>query len=156
MRSSSPSIHGVVKTKCCTKVFRRKSRYSSHQPRPPLYSSTLQELIENPSIPKIGANIRSMCISPCFTSSSCANDSSTDDGVKLLRDYGIVAANLVELGSLAREADPEFSSKRSIVGLASMIEKYCDGKVLQKGPVRISNWEAVPLTRQQLDCKLYP
>ena len=73
--------------------------------------------------------------------------------MKLLRDYGIVAANLVELGSLAREADPEFSSKRSIVGLATMIEKYCDGKVLQKGPVRISNWEAVPLTRQQLDCE---
>ncbi len=34
-----------------------------------------------------------------------------------------------------------------------MIEEYCDGRVLDKGPVRMSNWECVPLSREQLDCE---
>ncbi|KAI0089578.1 ribonuclease H-like domain-containing protein [Irpex rosettiformis] len=95
------------------------------------FPQKVKRIIENPSIPKIGANIR-------------------NDGQKLLRDYDVVAANLVELGALAREADPEFVSKRSIVSLSRIIEDYCDGKVLDKGPVRMSNWEAIPLSPGQL------
>lgn len=80
----------------------------------------------------------------------------TDDGRKLYKDYGVAAANLVELGALARQADPTFSSKRSIVGLAKIIEVYCDGKVLEKGPVRMSDWERAPLSVDQLHCMFSP
>ena len=75
-----------------------------------------------------------------------------DDGKKLLKDYGVAAANLVELGALARKADPTFASSRSIVSLAKIIEVYCDGKVLDKGPVRMSDWERAPLSAEQLHC----
>ena len=64
----------------------------------------------------------------------------------------MTAANLVELGALARVADPSFASKRSIVSLARIIEVYCDGKVLYKGPERMSDWEQTPLSAEQLEC----
>jgi hypothetical protein len=57
------------------------------------------------------------------------------------------------LGALAREADPSFLPKRSIVSLSKMIEEYCDGRILDKGPVRMSNWETKPLTEAQLACE---
>ncbi|KAI0640448.1 ribonuclease H-like domain-containing protein [Trametes meyenii] len=91
----------------------------------------LKELIENKAITKLGANIK-------------------QDGWKLFRDFGILAKGLVELGALAREADPSFSKKyrRSVVSLARVVEKYT-GKTLDKGPVRTSNWENYPLTQAQ-------
>ncbi|KAI0694545.1 ribonuclease H-like domain-containing protein [Cytidiella melzeri] len=95
------------------------------------FPQKLKALIENAAIPKIGANIR-------------------NDGQKLLKDYGVTPKNLIELGALAREADPAFSSKRSIVSLSKMIEEYCDGKILDKGPARMSKWDAVPLSQEQL------
>lgn len=78
----------------------------------------------------------------------------SDDGRKLFRDYGILAANLVELGGLARAADPSCSFTRSIVALAKVVETYT-GKVLDKGKVRSSDWEHVPLSEEQLECKPY-
>jgi hypothetical protein len=36
---------------------------------------------------------------------------STDDGYKLYRDYGVKASGLLELGTLALAADPEFIRK---------------------------------------------
>ncbi|KAI0342223.1 ribonuclease H-like protein [Trametopsis cervina] len=91
----------------------------------------VKAIIEDPSIPKIGANIR-------------------NDGIRLWKDYGVVAANLVELGALARQADPDFEPRRNIVALATMIETYCDGKTLDKGPVRCSNWECPYLAQAQI------
>lgn len=77
-----------------------------------------------------------------------------DDGVKLFQDFGIEASNLVELGGLAHQADPAFASthSRKIVSLAKMTNLYCDNKVLSKGPVRVGNWEARPLSEEQLFC----
>ncbi|TDL20638.1 ribonuclease H-like protein [Rickenella mellea] len=134
------------------------------------------EIIESPDIVKTGANI-------------------LNDGKKLLRDFGIQARNLVELGALALQADPlplsagisSDSSKtslpmdteqqsttltsvstasttsaaataerrkprngRAIVSLAEMTERYARRKLL-KGPVRIGNWEKVPLDESQLE-----
>lgn len=76
-----------------------------------------------------------------------------DDGQKLFRDFGILPANLVELCSLAREADPAFITiyKRPIVSLIKMAEMYTD-KTLDKGKVRTSNWEA-RLTELQKTCE---
>ncbi|TFK31280.1 ribonuclease H-like domain-containing protein [Crucibulum laeve] len=92
----------------------------------------LQELIENPTIPKIGVNI-------------------LNDGKKLFRDYGILAANLVELGAIALVADPagKPGGQRKIVSLAKLVEHYCK-KILEKGSERTGNWELV-LDQNQLD-----
>ncbi|KAF9463221.1 ribonuclease H-like domain-containing protein [Collybia nuda] len=83
----------------------------------------LQALIENPKIPKMGANI-------------------LNDGVKLFRDYGIFAKGLVELGALSLFVHPgSTEKKRKIVSLAKLTARYCK-KVLDKGKVRTGNWEA--------------
>ncbi|KAI0672541.1 ribonuclease H-like domain-containing protein [Trametes maxima] len=95
------------------------------------FPQKVKELIEDKAITKLGANIK-------------------QDGWKLFRDFGILARGLVELGALAREADPSFSVKykRSVVSLASVVERYT-GKTLDKGKVRTSNWENHPLTQAQ-------
>ena len=59
-----------------------------------------------------------------------ANDfvSSTDDGKKLFRDYGILAKNLVELGAVALVADPDArfgKTKRKIVSLVKVRTLIC-------------------------------
>ncbi|KAJ3556537.1 hypothetical protein NP233_g11955 [Leucocoprinus birnbaumii] len=94
------------------------------------FPERLQALIENPKIPKVGVNI-------------------LNDGKKLFRDYGIMAKNLVELGSVALVVDPSPISNRKIVSLAKLVERYC-GKMLDKGPERTSNWEE-PLTIPQTE-----
>lgn len=94
----------------------------------------LKALTESADIPKMGANIH-------------------NDGKKLYQDYGVLARNLVELGAFAKVADPACSAtfgNRKIVALARIVEHYCDGKTLDKGPVRSSDWER-PLTAQQVD-----
>ena len=75
------------------------------------------------------------------------------DGMKLFRDYGIIARNLVELGALACAADARFAEifKRPIVALAKVVAYYLR-RTLDKGPVRISAWERIPLTQEQMTC----
>lgn len=113
-----------------------------------------QDVIESPDIVKTGANIRSMSRNPIVVFSSLIWI--IDDGQKLFRDFGILAKNLVELGAFAHQADSEFSSlhRRSIVSLAKMVERYTS-KTLDKGNVRISNWERAPLSERQRECE-YP
>lgn len=90
-----------------------------------------------------------------------------DDGKKLFRDYGILAKNLIELGSLALVVDPAPVAKRKIVSLAKvssaissqlaldlvgdeLVEHYCQ-KTLLKGAERTSDWEK-PLSMKQREC----
>jgi len=70
--------------------------------------------------------------------------------MKLFRDYGILASNLVELGALACQVDEDFAStfNRPIVSLAKVVS-YCLHKTLDKGPVRTSDWSK-DLTRAQM------
>jgi len=70
--------------------------------------------------------------------------------MKLFRDYGILASNLVELGALACQVDEKFASifNRPIVSLAKVVS-YCLHKTLDKGTVRISDWSK-DLTRAQM------
>ncbi|KAI1790059.1 ribonuclease H-like protein [Ganoderma leucocontextum] len=88
------------------------------------FPQKVKEVIENKDIMKLGANIR-------------------NDGQKLFRDFGILPTGLVELGALARLADPKFSQtyNRNIVALAKVVEYYTH-KTLDKGKVRTSDWEA--------------
>ncbi|CAL1709480.1 unnamed protein product [Somion occarium] len=95
------------------------------------FPQKVKEIIESPEIVKTGANIR-------------------NDGQKLFRDFGVLAENLAELGGLAQQADSNFKTihKRSIVSLAKMVNMYAD-RTMDKGPVRIGNWEAAPLSDTQ-------
>jgi hypothetical protein len=78
-----------------------------------------------------------------------------DDGMKLFRDYGVLASNLVELGALACQVDKSFAStfKRPIVSLAKVVSYFLQKK-LDKGPVRTSDWSK-DLTREQMKCKVF-
>ncbi|KAH8102291.1 ribonuclease H-like domain-containing protein [Cristinia sonorae] len=95
------------------------------------FPQKVKEVIESHDIVKMGANI-------------------ANDGRKLFRDFGILPANLVELGGLAREADPHCPFTRSVTALATVVERYT-GKTLDKGKVRSSNWEMMPLSKEQLE-----
>ncbi|KAI0275714.1 hypothetical protein BGY98DRAFT_991095 [Russula aff. rugulosa BPL654] len=66
-----------------------------------------------------------------------------DDGMKLFRDYGILASNLVELGALACQVDKSFAStfKRPIVSLAKVVSYFLQ-KTLDK--------DLKDLTREQM------
>jgi len=48
----------------------------------------------------------------------------TGDGKKLFRDYGILAKNLVELGTVALMVDPAPVWKRKIVSLAKVCPRH--------------------------------
>ncbi|KAJ7454855.1 ribonuclease H-like protein [Mycena latifolia] len=88
----------------------------------------LQRLLENPDIPKMGANIM-------------------NDAKKLFRDYGIMMANVVELGALARQADPActdpsvWGGSKRIVSLAKLVARCLHKTLRKEDDVRLSNWE---------------
>ncbi|KAK2460873.1 hypothetical protein APHAL10511_007343 [Amanita phalloides] len=96
------------------------------------FPKNLQELIENPDIPKLGANIM-------------------NDGKKLFEDYGILAKNLLELGALAHLADPAGGNTlagtrqkyKNIISLAKLVEHYCEKSLDKNKALRMGNWEAV-------------
>ncbi|PCH37561.1 hypothetical protein WOLCODRAFT_167591, partial [Wolfiporia cocos MD-104 SS10] len=98
------------------------------------FPSKLREIIESADIVKTGANIAA-------------------DGRKLFRDFGIKPANLVELGALAHAADPSFSATytRTVVSLARMVERYTRTALEKDSSVRCGDWEATPLSEQQID-----
>ncbi|KAI0040604.1 ribonuclease H-like protein [Auriscalpium vulgare] len=98
------------------------------------FPQKVKEIIEDPAVPKMGVNIR-------------------NDGMKLYRDYGILAANLVELGALAGAADTRFAAvyNRRIVSLAKVVAFYLR-RALDKGPVRTSDWSAA-LSKEQMTCE---
>ena len=74
------------------------------------------------------------------------------DGQKLFRDYNVQATNLVDLAEMARQADTDASQHR--VALSFLVGKYLK-RNLEKGPVRMSNWEAM-LNPGQIRCAFAP
>ncbi|KAJ6577302.1 ribonuclease H-like domain-containing protein [Mycena capillaripes] len=101
----------------------------------PRFPLALQRLLEDPTVPKMGANILT-------------------DAKKLFKDYGVMMAGLVELGSLARLADPAstevFGRGKRIVALAKLVERYLHKKLRKDGDVRVSNWEDPALERNEV------
>ncbi|KAJ7219998.1 ribonuclease H-like protein [Mycena pura] len=92
------------------------------------FPRALQRLLEDPIIPKAGANILS-------------------DAKKLFRDYGIMMAGAVELGALARQADPAcaistvFGGGKKLVSLAKLVERYLHKSLCKDADMRLGNWE---------------
>ncbi|KAJ7650634.1 ribonuclease H-like domain-containing protein, partial [Roridomyces roridus] len=97
----------------------------------------LQRLLENPEIPKMGANI-------------------LNDAKKLFKDYGIMAKNVVELGGLAKQADPasiapDVFRGRKTVALAKLVERYLRKKLSKDEENRMGDWEAENLSAEMLE-----
>ncbi|KAF8587132.1 ribonuclease H-like protein [Ramaria rubella] len=90
----------------------------------------LKTIIEAKEVIKIGVNI-------------------LNDGRKLLRDFDIEPAGLLELSSLACLVDRARVPTKRMISLQRIVEMYT-GHTLSKGPVRISNWEAF-LNEEQLE-----
>ncbi|KAJ8472632.1 hypothetical protein ONZ51_g8396 [Trametes cubensis] len=130
-RGKTPTNHRTALVQLCDSRMILLVQVSAMKKFP----EKVKEIIESKDIVKVGANIK-------------------NDGQKLFNDYGILARNLVELGAMARQADPAFSKvyKRSIVSLARVVEMYTQ-KTLAKGKVRTSNWEKTPLSEEQKFCK---
>ncbi|KAJ7117286.1 hypothetical protein C8R46DRAFT_1152442 [Mycena filopes] len=105
------------------------------------FPRVLQRILEDPSVPKMGANI-------------------LNDAKKLFTNYGVMLRGLVELGALARQADPAcaeskiWGNGKKIVALAKLVERYLQKKLLKEADVRLSNWENPALEKQQamLEC----
>ncbi|KAJ7721739.1 ribonuclease H-like domain-containing protein [Mycena maculata] len=98
----------------------------------------LQQLLENPDIPKMGANIM-------------------NDANKMYKDYGVMTRNVVELGLLARQADPSckarevFGDSRTIVALAKLVERYLQKTLRKEADIRCSKWEGINLSEDMLE-----
>lgn len=58
----------------------------------------------------------------------------------------------LELLDTAKCYDPDFSISSRWISLAKIVERYL-GKTLNKGPVRVSNWEG-KLNEEQMECEL--
>lgn len=73
-----------------------------------------------------------------------------DDVLKLYNDYGVSVYNCVDLSLLARTVDnARWQGKyNNPLGLARLIESY-DYRILVKGRITRSNWEAILNERQQ-------
>ncbi|KAJ7039508.1 ribonuclease H-like domain-containing protein [Mycena alexandri] len=102
----------------------------------PRFPRQLQRILEDRTIPKMGANI-------------------LNDAKKLFKDYGVMMTGLIELGALARQADPPstdikiWGNGKKIVALAKLVERYLQKKLLKDDDVRLSNWENSRLEDQE-------
>jgi hypothetical protein len=72
------------------------------------------------------------------------------DASKLRRDFNIQASGLLELRDAARAFDPSYT-RTGVISLHDIVALYL-GKALDKGPVRMSDWEA-DLSEHQMTCK---
>lgn len=101
-------------------------------------TTTTQELVESPTILKLGVNI-------------------VQDYAKLIKDFGISPRMGVELRDIVNVADrpsmaahgiPEHERRVKF----SLLVRIFMHKELDKGPVKIGNWEKYPLSETQIDC----
>ena len=74
------------------------------------------------------------------------------DARKIYKDFNLKASGLLELADVARAYDPSSKSLGPYISLRTLVAFYL-GKELDKGPVRLSDWEA-RLTEAQMICGL--
>nr|GAT60892.1 nuclear transport factor 2 [Mycena chlorophos] len=94
------------------------------------FPRALRRVLEDATVPKAGVNI-------------------LNDAKKIFKDYGIMMDGLVELGALARQADPAcvhvFGSGKRLVSLANLVKRYLNKTLDKNSDVRLNNWEKVDL-----------
>lgn len=73
-----------------------------------------------------------------------------DDAKKLLRDYRIITQGCLDLRHLVRRHLPRSIRGRPL-SLRELANIILDHKMLKSSSVRCGNWEAVPLTQEQVD-----
>ncbi|KAJ1038792.1 hypothetical protein NDA10_003488 [Ustilago hordei] len=74
-----------------------------------------------------------------------------NDALKLQRDYFIHTRNALELGNLAKLAQPQkWAGVNHLISLRDLTRIYL-GKKLKKDSVRVSDWERFPLEKGQIE-----
>lgn len=81
-------------------------------------------------------------------------NTTSEDALKVWRDYGISMRGCVELNTMVRNVDPEgFNSvPQNPIGLARLAEMYLKKHLRKDQHVRTSNWEEV-MSQEQLTCE---
>lgn len=74
-----------------------------------------------------------------------------NDALKLQRDYDIDTRNVLELGNLAKLAQPrKWAGINHLISLRDLTRIYL-GRKLRKDGVRVSDWEKYPLSAEQIE-----
>ncbi|KAI9140097.1 ribonuclease H-like domain-containing protein [Paraphysoderma sedebokerense] len=93
--------------------------------------NSLKSLLADKSITKCGVNI-------------------LGDARKLFNDYGVTVNGMLDLGPFAKSTNTFESLKRTRLSLQTLSEAVL-GYTLDKGWVRTSDWESLPLSSSQFD-----
>ncbi|KAG8948390.1 hypothetical protein FRC04_009760 [Tulasnella sp. 424] len=101
------------------------------------FPSKLKELVESPEILKLGVNI-------------------VQDYAKLIKDFGVSPRMGVELRDIANIADRSIMAAHGIPEHEqrvkfSLLVRIFMHKELDKGPVKLGNWEKYPLSETQIN-----
>ncbi|KAF9281684.1 hypothetical protein BGZ68_006475 [Mortierella alpina] len=108
-----------------------KTVYLFHVIHMKKFPEALARILRDKRILKVGINIR-------------------NDGTKMLKDWGVGCASLVELGALYVQVADDLTSQRSVRSMASLTNELLGHSVEKTGPTRMGNWENKNLSALQL------
>ncbi|KAF9575189.1 hypothetical protein EC968_004125 [Mortierella alpina] len=108
-----------------------KSVYLFHVFHMKKFPEALARILLDKRILKVGINIR-------------------NDGTKMLKDWGVGCASLVELGALYVQVADDLSNQRRIRSMASLTSQLLGHSVEKTLPTRMGNWENKNLSALQL------
>ncbi|KAF9987721.1 hypothetical protein BGZ75_000192 [Mortierella antarctica] len=95
------------------------------------FPEALARILRDKRILKVGINIR-------------------NDGTKMLKDWGVGCASLIELGALYVQVADDLSSQRRVRSMASLANQLLGHSVEKTTLTRMGNWENKNLSGEQL------
>ncbi|KAF8936337.1 hypothetical protein BGZ58_004293 [Dissophora ornata] len=95
------------------------------------FPEQLAHLLEDKKTLKVGINIR-------------------NDGTKIMKDWGVGCANLVELGALSLQVQDNLANQRKIRSMDRLAKELLGHAVEKVAMTRMGNWESKYLTASQL------
>ncbi|KAI8594202.1 ribonuclease H-like domain-containing protein [Geranomyces variabilis] len=122
-----PFRRGIQPTTALVQMCNDRHIVLFHISRFAVFPEALRLMLEDSSITKLGRNIKG-------------------DALKLYRDFGIIMEGSLDIASIAREVRPESGKNPS---LKLLVEQVLN-RTLDKGPVRVGNWEARRLSQEQI------
>ncbi|KAF9948582.1 hypothetical protein BGZ72_009512 [Mortierella alpina] len=108
-----------------------KTVYLFHVIHMKKFPEALARILRDKSILKVGINIR-------------------NDGTKMLKDWGVGCASLVELGALYVQVADDLTNQRRVRSMASLTNEVLGHSVEKTLPTRMGDWENKNLSGQQL------
>ena len=118
--------------------------------------SILRDLLQDTKIKKVGVGIKGMSPS-AYPVHAPFSPTLEDDIAKLRRDWGIEVRGVLDLSDVAWDLDAAHwhatraSTQRQPIGLAKLVERYLEVKLIKPQRAQRSNWEN-PLNESQMSC----